>query len=162
MTYQENASLRQPVERGVGKQRDSEIGNDVKKARGITMAKKDERPVDAGLAALVGKSESELIDFWKQRFGLISAIPMDSARVGALTPQLRELVRIENREERKRLTAARMKAFVQLPRDQQERIAKTREAAYNIDRGVLEEDQRMVEELLPSIPEARNYPTASR
>ena len=161
MTYQENASLRQPVERGVGKQRDSEIGNDVKKARGITMAKKDERPVDAGLAALVGKSESELIDFWKQRFGLISAIPMDSARVGALTPQLRELVRIENREERKRLTAARMKAFVQLPRDQQERIAKTREAAYNIDRGVLEEDQRMVEELLPSIPEARNYPTVA-
>ena len=153
---------RQPVEREVGEQRDSEIGNDVKKARGITMAKKDERPVDAGLAALVGKSESELIDFWKQRFGLISAIPMDSARVGALTPQLRELVRIENREERKRLTAARMKAFVQLPRDQQERIAKTREAAYNIDRGVLEEDQRMVEELLPSIPEARNYPTASR
>jgi len=162
VTYQENASLRQTVERGDGKQRDSEIGNDVKKARGITMAKKDERPVDAGLAALVGKSESELIDFWKQRFGLISAIPMDSARVGALTPQLRELVRIENREERKRLTAARMKAFVQLPRDQQERIAKTREAAYNIDRGVLEEDQRMVEELLPSIPEARNYPTASR
>ena len=126
------------------------------------MAKKDERPVDAGLAALVGKSEPELIDFWKQRFGLISAIPMDTARVGALTPQLRELVRIENREERKRLTAARMKAFVQLPRDQQERITKTREAAYNIDRGVLEEDQRMVEELLPTIPEARNYPTAGR
>jgi hypothetical protein len=126
------------------------------------MAKKDERPVDAGLAALVGKSEPELIDFWKQRFGLISAIPLDSARVGALTPQLRELVRIENREERKRLTAARMKAFVQLPRDQQERITKTREAAYNIDRGVLEDDQRMVEELLPTIPEARNYPTAAR
>jgi hypothetical protein len=162
VTYQENASLRQPVERGVGEQRDREIGNDVKKARGIKMAKKDERPVDAGLAALVGKSESELIDFWKQRFGLISAIPMDSARVGALTPQLRELVRIENREERKRLTAARMKAFVQLPRDQQERITKTREAAYNIDRGVLEEDQRMVDELLPTIPEARNYPTAAR
>jgi len=162
VSFRENPSLRQPVDREVGEQRDNEIGNEVKKARGIKMAKKDERPVDAGLAALVGKSESELIDFWKQRFGLISAIPMDSARVGALTPQLRELVRIENREERKRLTAARMKAFVQLPRDQQERIAKTREAAYNIDRGVLEEDQRMVEELLPSIPEARNYPTASR
>jgi len=125
------------------------------------MAKKDQRPVDAGLAALVGKSEPELIDFWKQRFGLISAIPLDTARVGALTPQLRELVRIENREERKRLTAARMKAFVQLPRDQQERITKTRAAAYNVDRGVLEEDQRMVDELLPTIPEARNYPTAA-
>jgi hypothetical protein len=121
------------------------------------MAKKDERPIDAGLAALLGKSEQELIDFWKQRFGLISAIPVDTARVGALTPQLRELVRIENREERKRLTAARMKAFLQLPGDQQERIMKTREAAYNIDRGVLEEDQRMVDELLPTIPEAKAY-----
>jgi len=162
VTYRENPSLRQPVEREVGEQRDNEIARDVKKARGIKMAKKDDRPVDAGLAALVGKSEQELIDFWKQRFGLIAAIPVDTARVGALTPQLRELVRIQNREERKRLTAARMKAFVQLPGDQQERIAKTRQAAYNVDRGVLEEDQRMVDELLPTIAEARNYPTAAR
>ena len=162
MTYQENASLRQPVDRGVGEQRDSEIGNEVKKARGIKMAKKDERPIDAGLAALVGKNEQELIDFWKQRFGMIAAIPIDTARVGALTPQLRELVRIQNREERKRLTAARMKAFVQLPGDQQERLSKTRQAAYNVDRGVLEEDQRMVDELLPTIPEAKNYPTPAR
>ena len=166
MTYQENQSSRQPVDREVGDQRDKEIENEVKKARGIKMAKKDDRPIDAGLAALVGKSEPELIDFWKQRFGLISAIPIDTARVGALTPQLRELVRIENREERKRLTAARMKAFVQLPGDVQERIVKTREAAYNVDRGVLEEDQRMVDELLPTIPEAKAYqdrhPTAAR
>ena len=126
------------------------------------MAKKDERPVDAGLAALVGKSEPELIDFWKQRFGLIAAIPMDTARVGALTPQLRELVRIANREERKRLTTARMKAFTQLPADQQERIAKTRKAAYDIDRSVLEEDQKMVDEILPTLAEAKNYPTAAR
>jgi len=162
VSYEGVREPRQPVEREVGEQRDNEIANEVKKARGIKMAKKDERPVDAGLAALIGKTEPELIDFWKQRFGLISAIPLDSARVGALTPQLRELVRIENREERKRLTAARMKAFVQLPRDQQERITKTREAAYSIDRGVLEEDQKMVDELLPTIPEARNYPTAAR
>jgi hypothetical protein len=158
----ENPALRQPIEESVGERRDNEIANDVKKARGTKMAKKDDRPVDAGLAALVGKSEQELIDFWKQRFGLISAIPVDTARVGALTPQLRELVRIQNREERKRLTAARMKAFAQLPGDQQERIAKTRQAAYNVDRGVLEEDQRMVDELLPTIPEARNYPTTAR
>jgi len=126
------------------------------------MAKKDDRPVDAGLALLRGKSEQELIDFWKQRFALISAIPVDTARVGALTPQLRELVRIEDREERKRLTTARMKAFIQLPADQRERITKTREAAYNVDRGVLEEDQRMVDEILPTLPEARGYPTAAR
>jgi hypothetical protein len=162
VSFRENPSLRQPVDREVGEQRDNEIGNEVKKARGIKMAKKDERPVDAGLAALVGKSEQELIDFWKQRFALIAAIPMDTARVGALTPQLRELVRIENREERKRLTTARMKAFVQLPGDQQERISKTRKAAYDIDRGVLEEDQKMVDEILPTLPEAKGYPTATR
>jgi hypothetical protein len=124
------------------------------------MAKKDERPVDAGLAALRGKSEQEAIDFWKQRFGLISAIPVDTARVGALTPQLRELVRMEDREERKRLTAARIRAFAQLPGDQQERIMKTRQAAFAIDRGVLEEDQRLVDELLPTIPDAKTYPAA--
>jgi hypothetical protein len=162
VSFREDPSLRQPVDREVGEQRDNEIGNEVKKARGIKMAKKDERPVDAGLAALVGKSEQELIDFWKQRFALIAAIPMDTARVGALTPQLRELVRIENREERKRLTTARMKAFVQLPGDQQERISKTRKAAYDIDRGVLEEDQKMVDEILPTLPEAKGYPTATR
>jgi hypothetical protein len=130
------------------------------------MAKKDERPVDAGLAALRGKSDQELIDFWKQRFGLIAAIPVDTARVGALTPQLRELVRIADREERKRLTAARMRAFLELPGDQQDRIMKTRQAAYDIDRGVLEEDQKMVDELMPTIPGAQAYqerhPTAAR
>jgi hypothetical protein len=156
-------SGRFPVDKEVGDQHNDEIAKEVHRTRGTSsMAKKDDRPVDAGLAALVGKSEQELIDFWKQRFGLISAIPVDTARVGALTPQLRELVRIQNREERKRLTAARMKAFVQLPGDQQERITKTRQAAYNVDRGVLEEDQRMVDELLPTIPEARNDPTAPR
>jgi hypothetical protein len=159
MTASENPSARQPVDLEVGHEKDNAIAREI---RGNKMAKKDERPVDAGLAALVGKSDQELIDFWKQRFGLIAAIPVDTARVGALTPQLRELVRIENREERKRLTAARMKAFVQLSGDQQERISKTRQAAYNVDRGVLEEDQRMVEELLPTIPEARNYPTPAR
>lgn len=123
------------------------------------MAKKDDRPIDAGLAALLGKSEQEAIDFWKRRFGMIAAIPVDTARVGALTPQLRELVRIPDLAERKRLTAARIKAFSQLPQDQKDRIMKTREAAYGVDRGVLEEDQKLVDELLPTIPEARgSYP----
>jgi hypothetical protein len=120
------------------------------------MAKKDDRPVDAGLAALRGKSEQEAIEFWKHRFGMIAAIPVDTARVGALTPQLRELVRIEDREERKRLTAARMKAMLTLPPDVQDRILKTRQAAYNVDRGVLEEDQKLVDELVPTIPGAQS------
>src|SRR5438105_4794683 len=138
----------------------------ITKAKGRSkMAKKDDRPIDAGLAALHGKSEQEAIDFWKSRFGMIAAIPSDTARVGALTPQLRELVRITDLEERKRLTTARIKAFVQIPADQRDRITKTRQAAFNVDRGVLEEDQKMVDELTPNIPEARGYPgqpTAAR
>ena len=121
------------------------------------MAKKDDRPIDAGLAALQGQDEAKAIDFWKRRFGMIAAIPSDIARVGALTPQLRELVRITDLTERKRLTAARMKAFVQLPQEQRDRIMKTRQAAYDVDRGVLEEDQKMVDELLPTIPGAQAY-----
>jgi hypothetical protein len=120
------------------------------------MAKKDDRPIDAGLAALRGKSEQEAIEFWKQRFGMIAAIPVDTARVGALTPQLRELVRIDDREERKRLTAARIKAMIQMPQDLQDRIFKTRAAAFKIDPGVLEEDQKMVDELVPTIPGAQS------
>jgi hypothetical protein len=117
------------------------------------MAKKDDRPIDAGLAELRGKDEATAIEFWKRRFGMIAAIPSDIARVGAITPQLRELVRIDDREERKRLTAARLKAFVQLPEEQKERIVKTRHAAFDVDRGVLEEDQKMVDELLPTVPQ---------
>jgi hypothetical protein len=121
------------------------------------MAKKDNRPIDAGLAALRGQDEATAIEFWKRRFSMIAAIPSDIARVGALTPQLRELVRITDLNERKRLTAARMKAFLQLPQEQRDRIMKTRRAAYDVDRGVLEEDQKMVDELLPTIPGAQAY-----
>ena len=127
--------------------------------------KKDDRPIDAGLAALLGKSEQDAIEFWKRRLQMIAAIPSDVARVGAMTPQLRELVRIDNAEERKRLTAARLRAFVQLPPDVRDRLLKSRHAAFDVDRGVLEEDQRLVDEILPSIPEAQPYfraPTAAR
>jgi len=43
-----------------------------------------------------------------------------------------------------------------LPQDVQDRIFKTRQAAFNIDRGVLEEDQKMVDELVPTIPGAQS------
>jgi len=121
------------------------------------MAKKDDRPIDAGLAELRGKSEQEAIEFWKRRLEMTAAIPHDIARVGALTPQFRELVRIDDKEERKRLTSARLKAFGLLPPDVQERLTQTRRKAFDVDRGVLEEDQRLVEELLPTIPQDQGH-----
>jgi hypothetical protein len=115
------------------------------------MAKKDDRPIDVGLAALIGSDEASAIAFWKKRYELIAAIPSDIARVGAMTPQLRELTRISNEGERERLTRARMVAFSQLPMDVRQRIAEARKAAWNIDKDVLQKDQSLVEKILPSL-----------
>lgn len=115
------------------------------------MAKKDDRPIDVGLAALSGNDEAAATAFWKKRFELIAAIPNDIARVGALTPQLRELTRIANDAERERLTRARIIAFSQLPSDTKERILDARKAAWNVDRAVLEKDQALVDKILPTV-----------
>ena len=124
--------------------------------------KKDTRPVDEGLAGLHGKTDAELIEWWKQRFMLIADIPSDTARVCALTPQLRELSRITDQEERKRLTRARMIALPQLDAAKRERIAEARKRAWDVDRGVLEADQKIVDELLPTLDESVRaaYPAA--
>ncbi len=115
------------------------------------MAKTDDRPIDVGLAALKGKDEPALIEWWKTRFGMIAAIPQDIARVGALTPQLRELTRITDDGERRKLTRARMVAFSQLPADQQRLVMEARKKAFEVDREVLEKDQKMVDELAPTL-----------
>ena len=113
--------------------------------------KKDTRPVDVGLAALHGKSDNELVEWWKQRLELIAQVPTEIARVGALTPQLRELSRIESDEERRRLTRARMIAFSQLSQDKRQLIADARKKAWDVDRGVLEKDQQLVDALMPEM-----------
>jgi hypothetical protein len=115
------------------------------------MAKKDDRPIDVGLAALSGNDEAAAIAFWKKRFELIAAIPNDIARVGALTPQLRELTRMTSEPERERLTRARIVAFAQLPTDVKQKITDARKAAWNIDKGVLEKDQALVDKILPTV-----------
>lgn len=115
------------------------------------MAKTDDRPVDVGLAALKGKDEPSLVEWWKARFGMIAAIPQELARVGALIPQLRELTRIADDAERRKLTRAWMVAFAQLPAEQQRLVTEARKKAWDIDRVVLEKDQKMADEILPSL-----------
>ena len=117
------------------------------------MAKKDDRPIDVGLAALSGTDEAGAIEFWKKRLGLVAAIPNDIARVGALTPQLRELTRMTNETERERLTRARVVAFAQLTGDQRQVLAAARKAAWDVDRAVLERDQALVDKILPTVDE---------
>jgi hypothetical protein len=118
---------------------------------GLFGPKRDTRPVDEGLAHLRGSDEGTAIEFWKKRFQLTASVPSDVARVGALTPQIRELTRVDDPEERKRLTRARLIAFAQLPEDQRKRIASAREEAWNVDRGILEADQKLVDEILPTL-----------
>jgi hypothetical protein len=115
------------------------------------MAKKDDRPIDVGLAALSGNDEVAAIAFWKKRFELIAAIPNEIARVGALTPQLRELTRMASEPERERLTRARIVAFAQLSADTKQKIMDARKAAWNIDKAVLEKDQALVDKILPTV-----------
>ena len=118
---------------------------------GLFGGKKDTRPVDEGLAQLRGVDENTAIEFWKKRFELTAAVPNDIARVGALTPQIRELTRMEDAEERKRLTRARIIAFAQLTDDKRQLISSARRQAFAVDPGVLNDDQKLVDEIMPTV-----------
>ena len=118
---------------------------------GLFGGKKDTRPVDEGLARLGAVDEAQAIDFWKKRLELIAAVPSDVARVGALTPQIRELTRMEDAELRKRVTRARIIAFAQLPQNKRDILAAARQKAFEVDPAVMNEDQRLVNELLPTV-----------
>jgi hypothetical protein len=148
---------RQPVEQPSGTQREKELASDYKTAQrsekmaGLFGSKKDTRPIDVGLASLVGSDEATAVEFWKKRFEMTAAVPNDIARVGALTPQMRELTRIDNLEERKRLTRARLIAFTKLPQEQRQLITAARRKAFEVDRAVMEADQKLVDELLPTL-----------
>ena len=115
------------------------------------MAKKDDRPIDVGLATLTGADEATATAFWKKRMELIAAIPSEIARVGALTPQLRELTRVANEVERERLTRARVVAFAQLTADSRQRVGAARAAAWKIDPEVMNKDQALVDKILPTV-----------
>lgn len=110
------------------------------------MAKTDDRPLDVGLAALRGNDEASVIEWWKQRLALIAAIPVETARAGAMVPQIRELSRLPAAE-RRRLTKAQMQAFVQLPRDQQELILVARKTGRSIDPELLASDDAVLKAL---------------
>ncbi len=110
------------------------------------MAKTDDRPLDVGLAALRGNDEASVIEWWKQRLALIAAIPVETARAGAMVPQIRELSRLPAAE-RRRLTKAQMQAFVQLPRDQQELILVARKTGRSIDPELLANDDAVLKTL---------------
>lgn len=112
--------------------------------------KKDTRPVDEGLAHLRGSDENTAVEFWKKRFKLTASVPDETARVGALTPQIRELTRVLE-PERTRLTRARIIAFAQLEPEVRQTIVAARRRAFDVDRAILEDDQKLVDKILPTM-----------
>jgi hypothetical protein len=116
------------------------------------MAKLD-RPVDSGLVTLKGGDDAAAVDWWKKRFALLAGIPTDAARAGALVPQFRQLAELPE-PERKRLTKARMTAFVQTPGDQRQAVMAARKLANAIDPALLSSDDAVVQQLIPEVPGA--------
>lgn len=120
------------------------------------MAKLEERPVDSGVAAAKAKDDAALIEWWKDRLVKIANIPTDIARAGALLPQMRELSRTAEGD-RRRLTKARVQAFVALPTDQRERILTARRLTHAADPALAESDEALAAQVAQDIPGA---PTA--
>ncbi len=113
--------------------------------------KKDDRPLDVGLASLHGKDEATAVEWWKQRLTLIAAIPNEAARAGAVLPQFRELSYFPA-DERRRLTKARMQAFLALPTDQQERILQARRHAAGFDPALFQSDTDVTDSVAAEVP----------
>ncbi len=120
------------------------------------MAKIEDRPVDSGVAQLRGKDDATAIEWWKQRFALIAGIPTETARAGALLPQLRELSRLPEGE-RVRLTKARMQAFMAIPLDQRQRVLSARKLADPLDPELARSDDQVTQRLVTEIPGAAEF-----
>ena len=117
------------------------------------MAKPEARAVDPGLLSIRSADDAAAIDWWKKRFALLSGIPTDAARAGALIPQLRQLAELPEAD-RKRLTRARMRAFLQAPGDQRQAALAARQLANAIVPGLLASDDAVVRQLVPEVPGA--------
>jgi hypothetical protein len=119
------------------------------------MAKPEARPVDHGVVTLKGVNDADATEWWKKRLALLAGIPTDAARAGALLPQMRELAALPEAD-RKRLTRARMQAFVQAPGDQRQAIQSARQLANAIDPQLLSSDDAVVQQLIPEVPGAED------
>jgi hypothetical protein len=115
------------------------------------MAKLDDRPFDAGLANVKGKSDAEILEWMKQRLVLVAAVPTDVARAGATLPMLREIAQLPVAE-RRRLTKLRVQAFQSLSADQQEKLVVARKLGNASDPQLLADDAAVIRELKGEVP----------
>jgi putative intracellular protease/amidase len=117
------------------------------------MAKLEERAVDSGVASATALDDAALVEWWKKRFAMIGGVPTEIARAGAILPQMRQLSRLPDAQ-RRRLTKARMQAFLSLPSDQRQTILGARRLADGVDPDLARSDDAVADALAPEVPGA--------
>lgn len=117
------------------------------------MAKLEERPVDSGVAGARALDDAALVDWWKKRLTMVASVPTEVARAGALLPQMRQLARLPE-PDRRRLTKARMQAFLSLAGDQRQLIMAGRRVADTTDPELATSDDAVTGALAPEVPGA--------
>lgn len=112
----------------------------------------ERRPADAALKDVAAKSEDDAVAWWIARFGQLAAIPVVTARAGAMIPISRELATLPQAQ-RLMLTRARILAFAKLPADQQDPMNEARPVAFERAPEVLAAEAKFVlDEVVPTLP----------
>lgn len=116
------------------------------------MPKEIPRPLDEKLREQVGRPEAEVVEWWRARVVQLVAIPADSARAGALMPELRELATLP-RDQRLALVRARVLAFADLSaEDRQKIVAARRIGTAQLPHVAREDITFLRDEVLPTLP----------
>jgi hypothetical protein len=101
-------------------------------------------------------NDDELRVWWTQRFTTMAAEGDEENRITSLVSALRALQQVEP-DERRRLTRARMRAAIALPSSIRDLVFATRAAAAKREPALDADDNSIVAELIPTIPEAAGF-----
>lgn len=101
-------------------------------------------------------NEDELRAWWTERFTALAGEAEAERRVTALLSALRALQQLDP-DERRRLTRARMRAAIALPPPIRDLVFATRALAAKRDPALDADDNAIVAELIPTIPEAAGF-----
>ena len=101
-------------------------------------------------------NDDELRAWWTERFTALAADPDEERRITSLVSALRALRQVDP-DERRRLTRARMRAAIALPPPVRDLVFATRATAAKREPALDADDNAVVAELIPTIPEAAGF-----
>ena len=101
-------------------------------------------------------NDDELRAWWTQRFTTLAAEADEQTRITVLVSAMRALQQVDP-VERRRLTRARMRAAIALPPPVRDLVFATRAAAAKREPALDIDDDAVVAELIPTIPEAAGF-----